>query len=834
MVLAAVVFGGVCFAVGIFFHREGHVASSRIALTSLPTTIRNAIEARRHPVEVPTLVLDIAFKNLLKLDKKRQEALQLGHLVTSPDDFVPASITVDGEQTRVRLRLKGDWLEHLREDKWSFRVKTRGDQKLFGMKVFSLQQPATRSYDEEWLFQRMFMREGVLGQRYFFVRLILNGDDKGIYALEEHFSKELLEAQQRRDSVIIKFDETGIFETGSDSRLNQRELQDDYTRAALDEFQTSRVAASPALSAQRDAALSLLNSFVVHRQRASRVFKVPELARFLAINGICGTWHGVRWHNMRFYYDPIEGKLEPIAFDLSHEVRPHSHLVASFDPWARRALSDPAVARAYATELVRLSEPAYMEQLRSELYDEWRYKVMALLHREWPAYTSEVWERIANNQRFVRRLLNVTNIAIGHAEPYPRPVPNPAQRRLRVYMRGATYLPVELLGFKTAGDEIEWPQSAGEGPGILAGPYCEYRMFACVVTVPADFTGPLEAVCRIPGTQRTRVIPLKVFGSGMLARGWELEATSIADVLRDHPFLVKTSPDTLGIKPGTWDVDGDLVLPEGVSLKVIAGRTLRFAPSAVLLCTGSLDLLGTPEAPVCLVPQADSWAGILVENGGASCWQNVVVKGTTGINRHGWTTTGGITFYRSDVTFTDCRFTDSTAEDVLNVVRAEMTCERSLFARSSSDAFDGDFMQGRFDECTFRDIGGDGIDISGSRVTVETATFNKIGDKALSVGEQSQMAASTIRINSARFGVVSKDSSHIQIQDVTIESAEYGLAAYVKKPEYGPATIDCVEVEFTNVTQEGLVQSGSSVVVDQVYSMACSDFDVSELYADDE
>jgi len=299
--------------------------------------------------------------------------------------------------------------------------------------------------------------------------------------------------------------------------------------------------------------------------------------------------------------------------------------------------------------------------------------------------------------------------------------------------------------------------------------------------------------------------------------------------------------DTLEVKPGTWDVDGDLVLPEGTKLKVSAGTTLRFASAAVMVCSGSLDLLGTPEAPIYLVAQSDSWAGIIVVNGGASRWQNVVVKGTTSINRHGWTTTGGVTFYRSPVRFSDCRFTDSSAEDVVNVVRAKMSCERCGFARCASDAFDGDFMEGTFRECTFHDIGGDGIDISGSQVTdisgsqvtVETASFSRIGDKALSVGEQSEMEAATIRISDVRFGVVSKDSSHIQIQDVKIEMAEYGLAAFVKKPEYGPATIDCVEVEFNDVAQDGLVQTGSSVVVDQVYSMASSDLDVSELYADE-
>ena len=43
------------------------------------------------------------------------------------------------------------------------------------------------------------------------MNLTFNGDKLGIYAIEEHFSKELLESQGRREGVIVRFNETALW-----------------------------------------------------------------------------------------------------------------------------------------------------------------------------------------------------------------------------------------------------------------------------------------------------------------------------------------------------------------------------------------------------------------------------------------------------------------------------------------------------------------------------------------------------------------------------------------------------------------------------------------------
>ncbi|MDH3702478.1 MAG: CotH kinase family protein, partial [Alphaproteobacteria bacterium] len=173
---------------------------------------RGLSEAVFREPDIPALILDIKFKNLKKLHDKRAAALKLGHLVTGADDYVPARMRVDGTSHRVKIRLKGDLPDHYNTEKWSLRVQVKRGGQILGMRRFSLQAPKTRQYHGQPLYLDFMRRFGVLAPRYRFVNLWVNGTDIGLMALEEHFSKELLESQGRRESVILAFDESLAWE----------------------------------------------------------------------------------------------------------------------------------------------------------------------------------------------------------------------------------------------------------------------------------------------------------------------------------------------------------------------------------------------------------------------------------------------------------------------------------------------------------------------------------------------------------------------------------------------------------------------------------------------
>ena len=179
--------------------------------------------------------------------------------------------------------------------------------------------------------------------------------------------------------------------------------------------------------------------------------------------------------------------------------------------------------------------------------------------------------------------------------------------------------------------------------------------------------------------------------------------------------------------------------------------------------------------------------------------EHVSIKGTRGvgeegdlkgINRGGWFLTGGTTFYKSPVDITNCKIEHSLAEDSLNIISARFNIHDSMFTHNKSDGFDGDFVDGNISDCSFSNIGGDGIDLSGSDVLIKNTKVINTSDKALSVGEGSHAETQNCFFEDVDFGIASKDLSKVKSFGTRINRARVaGFAAFQKKDTFGPSMI---------------------------------------------
>jgi hypothetical protein len=214
---------------------------------------------------------------------------------------------------------------------------------------------------------------------------------------------------------------------------------------------------------------------------------------------------------------------------------------------------------------------------------------------------------------------------------------------------------------------------------------------------------------RLAGLREEFTIPLSEGAASPLLDGPAPSQPSLEEALAQHTFLSSSLDErVLTVKPGVWDVQGDLIMPAGVGLFIPPGRTLRFEEGAVLFSTGPLTLLGTEQQPILLTAQDDGWGGIVVSEAETeSIWKYARVEKTRGILHGGWILTGGITFYQSDVTLDHTRILGSEAEDGINVIQASFEFRWSEFGETSSDAFDGDFASGGISDSSFHDMGGD-------------------------------------------------------------------------------------------------------------------------------
>ena len=79
------------------------------------------------------------------------------------------------------------------------------DQTLFGFKRFSIHKNEARQFPYDQVFGKLNRDLGNLTPKQTFAHVIVNGQDWGVMNIEEHMSKEFLEKQKRKESLIFKF-----------------------------------------------------------------------------------------------------------------------------------------------------------------------------------------------------------------------------------------------------------------------------------------------------------------------------------------------------------------------------------------------------------------------------------------------------------------------------------------------------------------------------------------------------------------------------------------------------------------------------------------------------
>jgi len=853
---------------------------------------------------LPTLEVLLSGEQLEQLERVRAEALDRGLIVQDDSHELETRIRFQGVTHPARVRIKGDLLDHVQTTKWSLRIALL-EGRLLGMRVFSIQAPETRGHLWEWTLLAAGRRLGVLAPRSTFVNVQIAGHPSGIYYLEEHFSKELLESQGRREGPIVRFDEDTFWTTRLHSHsldLEDRNLSlpaglqsaTGLKTAPVRAYGEDRLNSSLSLSRQLAGAVNklralqrrvLLSSKTSDQLEALLLFRelegqtveqlvdVDRLATAHALLSLFQVYHGLAWHNLRFYVDPVTDRLEPILFDNMAQAavtnRPVPLLPA---PLIQEFSRSPAYYQGVFRALGPLCSVGYLDGLFDELKEPLlRFEAALRAEGSLPRDHSvaAMLQRLRAQQVHLRRLLfpaRGLNLAAFH-DPGEDPEALDDDHIL-VDVWSTTDTPFVVEGFRFQ-----------NGRTIPAAPYHDARATGATALpagalalprqgVPVRFRFPLDQ--RLAGLENVRQIKQAIRDSVReqprldldihvlyrsiatdqvseepleIRRGLSPEPLgrpappTLDELLTAHPFL-EPDPERmrLRVRPGRWEIDGDLIIPKGLVLTVFPGTELLFDEAAVLLTESALEMYGTEERPVILGPRpgSDFWSGVVVLNASErSVLQHVVVRETNAVKRGGWMVTGGLTFYRSPVTLQDCRVEGALAEDGVNVFGTDLLFERVVFTGCASDSFDGDFVTGAIRDCVFRDGRADGVDLSGSDVELSNCEFLDLDDKAISAGEDTRLSVLGGRAQGVSIGVASKDRSNVTIKGFELRDVRnFGLAAFIKKPEYGPSELTAAQVTIENAGRGNtLCQTGCTLSWNGT-EVATEEIDVEQLYRD--
>ncbi len=324
-----------------------------------------------------------------KIKIKRNEALQKELLVKSKEDYVFGTINSNGKVIKVKARLKGDHPDHFEVNRWSFRIIAKNG-KILNHEKISVQGVHTRAYLNEWIFHKLLKREDLINLQYEFFPFCVNDTLCGVYAFESHFDTYLLKNAEKEYGPIMKFDETEFWDyTKYSGAANREELLMRNAKILLTNKKWGKKRNNKMLF---ERAKRMLRDFINGKRDCKDIFDLDQWAKFIAINELMGSDHALRWHNLRFYFNPKTEKIEPIGFDCGSWMpkdKPLFFLDQNVETFHKLMLNNPQYFELVKKELVRITAKEYMSSFFNKHEDEIS-KMELLLRNEKLEYT--FWE----------------------------------------------------------------------------------------------------------------------------------------------------------------------------------------------------------------------------------------------------------------------------------------------------------------------------------------------------------------------------------------------------------------------------------------------------------
>jgi len=195
-------------------------------------------------------------------------------------------------------------------------------------------------------------------------------------------------------------------------------------------------------------------------------------------------------------------------------------------------------------------------------------------------------------------------------------------------------------------------------------------------------------------------------------------------------------------------------------------------------------------------------------------------------NIQGRNWSGALNVIKAKLDVNELAIYDNDSEDALNVVSGTFEIKNLFISNSRSDAFDSDFSNGTILNLICKSLGNDCLDTSESTISVNQLEASYVQDKGISAGENSRLNVSKAIINNSEIGVVSKDGSQLQIDELFSSNNKLTGAVYQKKNTYAASNLKVSNLTNNDDGNGFLAYQASSINLPKNYNY--------ELFSSDE
>tara|TARA_Y100000992_G_scaffold302442_1_gene276619 strand:- start:28 stop:2607 length:2580 start_codon:yes stop_codon:yes gene_type:complete len=712
--------------------------------------------------------LEIGQKSILGLELQRKlRSENYGELSDDEKIFLSADIKFGDQNYPVKLRTKGVRSIHWKDkDKTSYKVDIRGDKRLWGMEEFSFQKPITRNYTYEYLFHKLLGHVGLININYFFINLFINDQSHGVYAVEESFSKELVERQKKRNGPIFSLkDELGeYFPNVSYELYSDNYWISQYPKLTKDLF-------------------SILNNLKNSKKfELNNHFDINKWAKYFAIMDLTGAYHGSLAKSVKFFYNPTTALFEPIGYDLHkgagifdnfilidflQEAGVACSYICEHREWFFRflklengELNYPFLEK-YIKYLTEFSEEEFIDNFLDTNSRELSNYNNAI-YKDFPRSDKSNWigagffvyddEYLFNRAKLIKKRINSTDIK--------RVDISKIEKRL-------LYEDYQASSFPFLAETFNCEETSDKKKYFFAGKMSINFDSSCKKLKLTSLRNELR-IFDLKENIRMTLGPNIYFKNNLESLSEDINFKEI----EENTF--RTNSKILISKNSIIKSNQKFIFDQNSSINITNNSTL--------FIEGQIDFNNNIDNLTKIISEDGTGSLIFFEN--RFDLKNLVFKNLSKPILDNYILYGGVNFINSKVYLDNIYIENSNNEDGMNIINSDSEISNIYFENIKADAFDIDFGRLDFDNIKCKNINNDCLDISGADVSGSNILSINTLDKGISVGENSRVNITNLNTINNNIGLAVKDGSKAKFSKINFDSNKFDIVLFNKKQEF--------------------------------------------------
>ena len=808
----------------VIFDKKSFPHQYKGELTTQISVLKDIVKFRSkntHEDKIENLIIDVKYKDydLIQSDRKKSLMLNPNEQYLISRNEVPAKIRYQNKKFLANIRLKGDRADHWKNNKrFSLKVKLKNSESIDSFQNFAITGHARRAFPQNEAISKTLSEIGIIVPEFKTFRVNFNGQNWGQMYAEEQFSASFFEKRKLKESPIVKFtnSEGGKIPAILTTKNYRRNfLQDIFNQQGIYEINTylEKKFRKDRVNLERIYLLQHINYYLnkknlslEQKKKIINFINLKKFAAVFAINTLFGDMHSADLENIRFYLNPFNLKIEPIPTDFSGQNYYNNY--GKYKDFQN---------------FIEVNNKK-TKKFFSILYDDkdfkkYYFKYLKFIFKNIKIIENNLNEICLNEDKSCNNSINFETLKINHdlildnkgqlfeklsvpetliqtnIEEIQKKIEEYGSNKIihqlnnfvfsRLYDNGEViidnlvYFPIQIskLRIDDGSDNCKITKSFNKklNPSkSIKFKITDEKLLNCLKNV---FKYELDIVVKNHlKTQVFDLYPVKFKNYFTNAENVDLIIDNI-----NHKII----NDDIFIKPGEYHIQKPIVISKK-NLIISPGTKLLFDKDTFIkIEDGDLIINGKENNKVQLMASEDTWRGIYVRNSGESRIFYSIIQDLDYFSDNLFTSlTGGINFYESNLIVDELTISNVIAEDAINLTHSKASLNRLKIFDAISDGADLDFCTGVINEFVLRNIQGDGLDFSGSNIRITKGNSTNTNDKAISIGEKSNIYVSETFIKNANIGIAIKDGSVARLENNSLINNDKDISMYMKKSYY--------------------------------------------------